>query len=179
MATDGTMAVVARNLGPGWKYSPSIKIKPGETAELCNISDSGSLRHIWMSGYDIGWRLGILRFYWDDSPVPSVECPIGDFFGAAEPETQSCYSSLMTAINPKIGCNCYWEMPFRKRCRITYENLYHKETHLFYQIDYLVGEVPENAGYFHVQFRRENPVKRKVPYTIVDGIEGRGQYVGT
>ena len=179
MATDGCMSKEAANLGHGWKISPCIRIKPGETVTIAQISGSGMIRHIWMTGYKIVWRLGILRFYWDDSVVPSVECPIGDFFGSAEVNKLNPYHSLMTAVNPKNGLNCYWEMPFRRNCKITFENMSQAEMTLFYQIDYLLGEVPENAGYFHAQFRRTNPVKRKEVYTIVDGIQGKGQYVGT
>ena len=178
MATDGCTADAARNLGHGWKLSPCIRIKPGETATIAEISGSGMIRHIWMTGYNINWRLGILRFYWEDSKVPSVECPIGDFFGSAEVDKLNPYGSLMTCVNPKNGLNCYWEMPFRKKCCITFENKSEKEMTLFYQVDYLLGEVPENAGYFHAQFRRENPVQKKQVYTIVDDIRGKGQFVG-
>ena len=178
MATDGCSADAARKLGPGWKLSPCVRIKPGQTITVAEISGSGAIRHIWMTGYNINWRLGILRFYWDDSTVPSVECPIGDFFGSAEVNKLNPYGSLMTCVNPKNGLNCYWEMPFRKHCRITFENLSEKEMTLFYQVDYVLGEVPENAGYFHAQFRRENPVQKKVPYTIIDDIHGKGQFVG-
>ncbi len=179
MATDGCTADAARNLGHGWKLSPCVRIQPGETITVAEITGSGAIRHIWMTGYNINWRLGILRFYWEDSDVPSVECPIGDFFGSAEVNKLNPYGSLMTCVNPKNGLNCYWEMPFRKKCRITYENLSEKEMTLFYQVDYVLGPVPENAGYFHAQFRRENPVQKKVPYTVIDDIRGKGQYVGT
>jgi hypothetical protein len=70
-------------------------------------------------------------------------------------------------------------MPFRKSCRITAENRAAEEMKLYYQIDYELTEVPENCGYFHTQFRRVNPLPYKEVYTIVDGIKGKGQYVGT
>jgi hypothetical protein len=70
-------------------------------------------------------------------------------------------------------------MPFKKKCKITIENRNDKHSVLYYQIDYCLTEVPDDAAYFHAQFRRENPTKYKEPYTIVDGIQGRGQYVGT
>lgn len=179
MATSGWAEKAAKELGQGWKISPAIAIKAGETVTLADVCDSGCIKHIWMTGFNTIWRLGILRFYWDDSEIPSVECPIGDFFGAAEVNKLIPYSSLMTCVNPRNGLNCYWEMPFRKRCKITFENLSPENTVLFYQIDMLLGEVPEDVGYFHAQFRRTNPVPQKQVYTIVDGIKGRGQYVGT
>ena len=70
-------------------------------------------------------------------------------------------------------------MPFRKKCRITMENLADEKMVLYYQINYALGEVPSNAAYFHAQFRRENPLRTKGTYTILDGVEGNGQYVGT
>jgi hypothetical protein len=70
-------------------------------------------------------------------------------------------------------------MPFRKKCRITLENLADERMTLYYQINYALGDVPTNAAYFHAQFRRENPLKTKGTFTILDGVEGSGQYVGT
>ena len=70
-------------------------------------------------------------------------------------------------------------MPFHKKCRITLENLDDNPMMLYYQINYTLTEVPEDAAYFHAQFRRENPLKTKGLYTILDGVEGKGQYVGT
>jgi hypothetical protein len=70
-------------------------------------------------------------------------------------------------------------MPFKKRCRMTLENIDDERMCLFYQINYGLGEAPADAGYFHAQFRRVNPLPYKEVYTIVDGIEGRGQYIGT
>ncbi len=82
-------------------------------------------------------------------------------------------------VNPRCGFNSYWPMPFRKKCRITMENLADERMTLYYQVNYALGEVPANAAYFHAQFRRENPLKTKGSYTILDGVEGDGQYVGT
>ena len=81
--------------------------------------------------------------------------------------------------NPKRAFNCYWDMPFRKNCRITIENLDDEDVTVYYQIDYLVGEVPDDCGYFHAQFRRINPLKYKEVYTILDNVSGKGHYVGT
>ena len=70
-------------------------------------------------------------------------------------------------------------MPFRKRAKITIENLDTKAVRFYYQIDYTLTRVPADAAYFHAQFRRANPLPYKQVYTIVDGIKGKGQYVGT
>jgi hypothetical protein len=126
------------------------------------------------------YRLMIFRFYWDDETTPSVEVPVGDFFAAGwgmgnEPRI----NSLAMCVNPRSGFNSYWQMPFRKGCKITMENLGEKRATVYYQIDYSLESVPENTPYFHAQFRRVNPLPYKDVYTIVDGIKGKGHYVGT
>jgi hypothetical protein len=70
-------------------------------------------------------------------------------------------------------------MPFRKKARITLENRDDRDMVLYYQINYTLTEVPRDAAYFHAQFRRVNPLPVKTVYTILDGVKGRGQYVGT
>jgi hypothetical protein len=82
-------------------------------------------------------------------------------------------------VNPGSAFNCYWEMPFRKRCRITMENVGLEQMTLYYQINYTLTDVPDDAAYFHAQFRRLNPLPYKEVYPILDGVKGRGQYVGT
>lgn len=167
----------ARKLGRGWKVNPYIKINAGETVTLADITGPGAIQHIWMTPGG-NWRNDILRIYWDDEQEPSVECPVGDFFGTGWGK-YAHLNSLPVAVNPGSAFNCYWVMPFRKRCRITMENIHEKDQIvLFYQIDYTLTKVPEDAAYFHAQFRRSDPVKGSV-YTIVDSIQGKGQYVGT
>ncbi|MHB0859485.1 MAG: glycoside hydrolase family 172 protein [Anaerolineae bacterium] len=177
MATEGTGAACARDLGQGWKISPSIRIEAGETRLLADIDGSGAIQHIWMTptGH---WRFSILRIYWDDAEQPAIECPVGDFFASAFGRYAQV-SSLAVCVNPRSGLNCYWEMPFRRRCRITMENIAAEPMTLYYQIDYTLTEVPEDAAYLHAQFRRVNPLPYKEVYTILDGVRGQGQYVGT
>ncbi len=176
-ATEGTGASCARDLGQGWKISPSIKIAAGEVRELAHIEGPGAIQQIWMtpSGH---WRHAILRFYWDDQETPSVECPVGDFFACGW-QKYAQVSSLAVCVNPGSAFNCYWEMPFRKRCRITMENIAPTNMTLYYQINYTLTDVPEDAAYFHAQFRRTNPLPYKDVYTILDGVQGQGQFVGT
>ncbi|MEM7115391.1 MAG: glycoside hydrolase family 172 protein [Chloroflexota bacterium] len=177
MATEGTGAIHARGLGQGWKVSPSVRIGAGETFELANISGSGKIEQIWMTPTG-NWRFSILRIYWDDQEHPSVECPVGDFFACGWGEFAPV-SSLAVCVNPGSAFNCYWPMPFRKRCRITLENLADEPMTLYYQINYAVQAVPDNAAYFHAQFRRTNPLPYKDVYTILDGVKGNGRFVGT
>ncbi|HEY9187816.1 MAG TPA: glycoside hydrolase family 172 protein [Ignavibacteria bacterium] len=177
MATQGTGEKAARDLGKGWKISPSVKIAPNTTFTLAEINGSGAIQHIWMTPLG-NYRFSILRFYWDGEETPSIEVPVGDFFanglgGYAQ------ISSLAVCVNPQNGFNCYWEMPFRKSCKITMENLDEKEVVLYYQIDYILTNIPDDVGYFHAQFRRTNPLPYKKDYILIDGIKGWGHYVGT
>jgi len=177
MATEGTSTSCARDLGRGWKISPCINIAPGECREIANIDGPGAIQQIWMTPTG-SWRFSIIRIYWDDQEQPSVECPIGDFFasgwGRFAPLT-----SLAVCVNPGSAFNSYWEMPFRKRCRITFTNIGFEKMTLFYQINYALTDIPTDAAYFHAQFRRSNPLPYKEVFTILDGVKGRGQYVGT
>ena len=176
MATTGTGAEAARDLGPGWKINPCVFISAGKTFTLCNVDGPGAVQHIWMTPTG-NWRLSILRIYWDDDTTPSVEAPVGDFFGMGWGK-YAPLSSLAVCVNPGSAFNCYWPMPFRRRCRITMENLDDKPMRLFYQVDSALAPVGPDAAYFHAQFRRTNPLPDKTDYVIVDGIQGQGQYVG-
>jgi hypothetical protein len=177
MATDGTGAKASKELGQGWKVSPSVIINPQTTFTLAEIEGQGSIQHIWMTPSG-NWRLSILRIYWDDEKNPSVECPVGDFFGMGWGQ-YSPLQSLAIAVNSGSGFNCYWPMPFHKKCKITMEDIGDDAMTLYYQVDYILTDVPDNAAYFHAQFRKANPIHYKEDYVIVDNIKGKGQYVGT
>lgn len=177
MATTGTGSGPSRDLGQGWKVSPSVVIKSKTTYTVAEIDGPGSIQHIWMTPTG-NWRFSILRFYWDDETTPSVEVPVGDFFGMGWGK-YAPLNSLAVTVNPGSAFNCYWPMPFRKKCKITMENIANEDMVLYYQVDYILTEVPADAAYFHAQFRRTNPLPYKTDYTLVDGIKGRGQYVGT
>ena len=179
MATEGTGADRAAELGQGWKISPSVVVQPGETFTMADITGPGIIRHIWITDNCRANRSLILRMYWDGSETPSVEVPLGDFFACAEYQEYAQVTSMPVCVNPKRAFNCYWDMPFYKRARITIENIYHEKITVYYQIDYHAGEIPEKRGFFHAQFRRENPLKEKGTYTILDNVQGNGQYVGT
>jgi len=180
MATEGTGAGCARDLGQGWKVSPSVKISAGETVDLAVIDGPGAIQQMWLTTTGT-WRYQILRIYWDGQDQPSVECPISDFFAAgwANRDNFKPVVSQPVCVNPGSAFNCYWEMPFGKRCRITLENIAGEEITCFYQINYTLTEIPADCAYFHAQFRRTNPLPYGEVYTIVDGIQGQGQFVGT
>lgn len=173
---DGTGSHAARELGQGWKVSPSVKIEAGETFTLAEITDEGAIQHIWMTPTG-NWRYSILRIYWDGEKEPSVEVPVGDFFGMGWGE-YAPLNSLPITVNPGSAFNSFWPMPFKRKCRITMENIGEREMFLYYQIDYTLTDVPDDAGYFHAQFRRSHPTEGAI-HTLVDGIKGKGHYVGT
>ena len=176
MATEGTGKGAARDLGQGWKVSPSVGIKAKSTFVMGEIKGPGCIQQIWMTPTG-NWRRTILRIYWDGEDEPSVECPVGDFFACGWGKYCQIHS-LPVCVNPGSAFNCYWQMPFRKKAKITLENMDDKDMTLYYQINYTLTEVSKDAGYFHAQFRREAPLRQKGLYTILDGIEGQGQYVG-
>jgi hypothetical protein len=177
MAVQGTASAASRDLGQGWKVNPFVVIEPGKTFTLADIAGPGAIQHIWMTPTG-DWRTEILRMYWDDETQPSVETPAGDFFAMGWGK-YAPIRSLAVCVNPGSALNSYWPMPFRKRARITMENLGSQRMTLYYQIDYARAEVPQDAGYLHAQFRRVNPLLYGQVYTILDGVKGRGQYVGT
>lgn len=166
----------ARDLGQGWKVNPFIIIKPKQTFTLAEIDGPGAIQHIWMTPTG-NWQFSIIRVYWDDEKEPSVECPAGSFFAMGWNE-YAPLNSLAICVNPGSAFNCYWPMPFRKKCRITMENVNDQdEMRLYYQIDYTLTDVPSDAAYFHAQYRRTNP-NTTSDYTIVDNIKGKGHFVG-
>jgi hypothetical protein len=177
MSVDGPAREAARDLGQGWKISPYVILSPGQTLVLGEIAGPGAIRHIWMTPTGT-WRRSILRMFWDGEATPSVECPVGDFFCCGW-GLYAQVSSLAVCVNPGSAFNCYWCMPFRTHAKITMTNTDRAAVKLYYQIDYQAGEIAPETAYFHAQFRRVNPLPYKSGYTILDGVRGRGQYVGT
>lgn len=179
MATEGTGAMPGRDLGQGWKISPSIEIEPKQSFTLADIKTGGAIQQIWMTTLGVKRRDLILRMYWDDQEHPSVEVPVGDFFCNGLGDFAQV-SSLPVCVNPGLAFNCFWEMPYRKNARITLENRDPlQKVIVYYQINYAETEVPADCAYFHAQFRRTNPVPFKGLHTLLDNVEGKGQYVGT
>ena len=178
MATTGTGAFAARELGQGWKISPSINIAPGDIITLADIQEPGAIQHFWMTTHPNFWRKLVIRAYWDGEEHPSIECPLGDFFVNGWCERCNV-NSLPIVVAPAGGMNSYWEMPFRKSARLTIENLSTESAVLFYQIDYNLTDVPDDVAYFHAHWRRSNPLAYEEVHTLLDNVQGKGHYVGT
>jgi len=169
----------ASDLGRGWKVRPCITLPAGETTVIAEIDGPGVIQHIWITVDAKAYRDCLLRMFWDGESTPSVEVPLGDFFAAGHGERYPV-NSLMVAVNPSGGFNCYWPMPFRKSAKITVENQRDEAIDgFFYQITYSLEAVPDDAGYFHAQWRRSMTRREAPEHTLVDGIRGRGHYVGT
>jgi Protein of unknown function (DUF2961) len=177
-ATEGTGARPARDLGPGWKISPSVNVAAASTFDLAHIAGPGRITHIWLTTHTDNWRTLVFRSYWDGVAEPAIEVPLGDFFcqgwGAfAQVDSQAI------AVNPHGGFNSYWPMPFREGARLTIENTADTEATVYYQVTYETGGDYSNEGYLHAQWRRSNPLPYLTTHPILDPIEGQGQYVGT
>jgi hypothetical protein len=122
----------------------------------------------------------ILQMYWDGEKYPSVEVPLGDFFCCGFGQECTVNSYPIAAV-PSRGLNCYFPMPFEKDAVIKLVSE-HADTipAFFYQIDYeLDPDLPSGLLYFHAQWRRERYTELKRDYTVLDGVKGDGQYVGT
>ncbi|MDP3737342.1 MAG: DUF2961 domain-containing protein [Hyphomonadaceae bacterium] len=178
---NGSAKAAAQNLGLGWKVNPYVQIAPGSTFVMGETDGPGIINHIWMTlGGTAEYRSAILRIYWDGETTPSVEAPVGDFFASGWGKgNEPLIDSSVVAVNPGSGFNSYWQMPFRKKFRMTMENRSAKPLTIYYQIDYSLQAVPANAAYFHAQFRMVDRLKAKNVYTILDGVKGEGHYVGT
>lgn len=178
----------ASGLGAGRKGSPCIpQLDSGETKILADIRGIGVIEHIWITVTDktsgqnaFVLRDLVLRMYWNGEAAPSVECPLGDFFCCGFGQSY-LVNSMPIVVNPTRGFNCYFPMPFGGRARITIENQNEEPVcGFFYQIDYcLYDALPENACYFHAQWRRQPLTEKARDYVVLDGVKGQGQYVGT
>ncbi len=169
----------AAMLGAGWKVRPCITLEPGSTTTLADIAGPGVIQHIWITVHPKAYRDTLLRFFWDDEESPSVEVPLGDFFCNGH-GLRYRVNSLPIAVNPSGGFNSYWPMPFRARARITIESQHPEPIPgFYYQITYSLTEVPEDAAYFHAQWRRSMTTRQHPEHTILEGVVGQGHYVGT
>jgi len=169
----------AANLGPGWKVRPCITLPKESTTTLAEIDGPGVIQHIWITVDTKAYRDCLLRFFWDGEETPSIEVPLGDFFANGH-GLRYQVNSLPVVVNPSGGFNCYWPMPFRRSARVTIENQRWEDLHgFFYQITYALMDVPDQAAYFHAQWRRSVTERENPDHVILDGIRGRGHYVGT
>jgi hypothetical protein len=159
----------------------SIVIEAGKTAVLAEIKGPGAIHHIWttIAAEPFYGRKIVLRIYWDGETSPSVEAPVGDFFGVGHGLNRNFASLPITCSSEGRARNCYWYMPFRRSCRITAENQGTRPVDAFYYyVDYReLPDLPADAAYFHAQYRQEFPPGGKRDYLLL-AAEGAGHYVG-
>lgn len=158
-------------------------IPAGATLTIADLKGPGVITHFWntIAAEDSGYpRLLVLRVYWDGEQNPSIECPIGDFFGIGHGLDVPYQSLPITVTSDGRARNCYWPMPFRKSARMTVTNEGQKRVAAFYYyVDWRkLPKLRKDTAYFHAMYRQEFPTVSGRNYLIAD-IEGRGHYVGT
>jgi len=158
-----------------------LTIEPGETAVLAEIKGPAAIHHIWVtiSAESFYGRKLVLRMFWDDEEFPSVEAPIGDFFGVGHGLNRNFSSLPINCSSNGRARNCYWYMPFHESARITVTNEGTRTVRAFYYyIDYReLPELPPETPYFHAQYSQEMPCQSGMNYLILDAV-GRGHYAG-
>jgi hypothetical protein len=164
----------------GRKGAASRGIPAGETVVLADIPGPGVVRRIWLTvpGQVEILRGLVVRMYWDGQDWPSVEAPLQDFFGLPFGR-QVPFESVLFSNPEGRSFNSFVPMPFRKRARIEIANESPVEARLFYDVDATIGdELPDDLGYFHARYRRENPTTPRQDFEVLPRIEGRGRYLG-
>jgi hypothetical protein len=161
----------------------SKRILPGETLVMADLQGAGAITHIWLTVADneYAWpRLVRLRVYYDGHQTPSVDAPLGDFFGVGHGSERNLDSNMIRDSSMGRARNSYWLMPYRKSCRVTVTNEGNRMVAMFYyHVDYRkYDSLPQDVGYFHAYYRQERPARKGQNYAFVD-IKGTGHYVGT
>ena len=170
----------ARDLGRGWKVRPCICLESGAETVLLKAGGPGVVRHIWITVGMEKWQDLVLRAYWDGEEEPSVEAPLASFFCAGMATRPPVITSLPINVNPTGGANCYFPMPFASEARITVENRNPARLDgFFYAITWEECPLAPEEGRFHASFRQSRPLEYGRDHVILDGVRGRGQYVGT
>ena len=170
------------NAKPNCKESACVPVAPGQTITLVDIDGPGRIESIWLGGQ--GEDL-ILRMYWDGSEKPAVEATLAAFFGNGYPDNHRtiedkyiCLNSALMLTSPHTGRNCYIPMPFHRHAKITLENPGKRRSDAFYAITGSLGPEDDDIGYFHAEYRKAHPIKEGEPYVVLDGVKGRGRFIG-
>jgi hypothetical protein len=167
----------------GRKGLPCLwNLKKDMTYTFAEMEGPGMVRHIWITVQNTSpqkMRNLILRFYWDGQAVPSVEAPLADFFGVCHGRTAPFESAYLSMPEGR-GFNCFVPMPFKRKAKLTICNETGEDARMFfYQVDYTVGDpVSDDTPYFHAQFRRDLQTTMREDYVILDGVKGKGRFVG-
>ncbi len=176
----------ASSADPNWQNGNGDcrPIHVGQTLTIADIDGPGIIKHIWFTIAADDPKYGrslVLRMYWDHDEQPAVESPIGDFFAVGHGLLKYVNSIPVAVTSDGRAMNCYWPMPFNKHAKITLTNdsKQYGVGCVFWYVDYEKREgLPQDASYFHAQYRQEYPAKAGEDYLILE-TEGEGQYVGT
>ncbi len=170
----------AEKLGKGWKVHPFLRAEAGQTVTLAEIEGPGIINELFLTANAQNFSELVLRIYWDKEESPSVECPLGAFFCMGFDRFPHNVSSLPVTVAPRRGMSCYWQMPFRRHARITLTNDGEQPVSIIaYRVLYKLTPVEDSAAYFHAQYRRSMTRKECPEHVILDGVRGKGLYVGT
>ncbi len=161
----------------------SKRIFPGETFVMADLRGPGIVDHIWITVADneFAWpRLVRLRVYYDGKKTPSVDVPLGDFFGVGHGYERDLDSMPIRDSSFGRARNSYWQMPFRQSCKITVTDEGNRPVTMFYyHVDWQKhASLPEDVAYFHGYYRQERPAVAGKNYEFVS-LKGSGHYVGT
>jgi hypothetical protein len=161
----------------------SKEIFPGETLVLADLEGPGIIKHIWNTSASLNpfsTRALVIRIYWDNSEKPSVEVPLGDFFGVGHGATKDFQSLPVSVSSFGRSRTCFWRMPFRKHAKITVTNELpgFGQAYFYYYVDWeKVDALPDDVLYFHARYRQQTPAKPG-DHEILN-TQGRGHYIGT
>lgn len=173
--------MAASPLGTGRKGAPARLVEGGETVVLCDLEGPGTVRHIWMTtAYTATVLRGlVLRAWWDGQSTPSIECPLGDFFGFAHGFTPA-FQSVAHSVGERNSLNIWLPMPFVQNARLSLTNELEVPVPLFFQVDYTLGDFhATGVGRLHCSFRRENPTTPGRDFIILPQRSGTpGRYLG-
>ncbi len=176
----------------GGNEDSMVTFVPGETRTLLDVDGPGRVTHMWFTAARFAnhvtlFRDMTIRMYWENSPVPSVEVPLGDFFVLGHGRAYAFTSAPICVGDNNKALNCYWPMPFRKHARIELFNHGQRSIRrVYFNINYELGPQPSDQGLFHAEFRRDANLRTQKHeanktgqdnYVIME-TTGRGQYVG-
>ncbi len=158
-------------------------ISPGETLVLADLEGPGIIRHLWNTSASLNpysARALVIRIYWDNAEKPSVEVPLGDFFGVGQGANVDFQSYPVNTSSHGRSRNCFWSMPFRKHAKITVSNdqAGFGPAYFYYYVDWeKVKALPGDVLYFHARYHQQS--KAKPGDHLILNTSGRGNYVGT
>ncbi len=161
----------------------SRQIMPGETIVIADLEGPGIIKHIWNTSASLNpfsGRALVIRIYWDNAEKPSVEVPLGDFFGVGLGAKKTFQSFPVSVSSLGRSRTCFWQMPFKKHARITVSNEMdgYGPAFFYYYVDWeKVDELPGDVLYFHARYAQQHPAKPGDH--VILNTKGKGNYVGT